>query len=160
MELSVKYGDMEVKFTGSEDEVLRALLGFLSKVVPSFELVQGLTLTVDLENLLKQVMGIIAFAKEGVVITIPREKLGEREAILLNLVKAYVGYMLGKSERDSLSIAEILTFTGSKPGTAAARLSEMVDLGNVERVGRGEYRITTLGLKFFLEEALPKIKVV
>ena len=79
---------------------------------------------------------------------------------MLHLVKAYVSYRIGKADKDSLSMAELLTLTETKPGTAAARLSEVVSQGQVDRVGRGEYRITTLGIKGFLEETLPRLKAL
>jgi len=159
LELSVKYKDLEVKFTGTPDSVIRSLFGFLSKVLPAFEFVSSLTLTVDLEKLLKSVSGLIAFTPEGPVITLPKEKLGgDRNIILLHLIKSYVGKQTDRLEKDSLSNTEILSLTGGKPGTVAARLTELTDMGWVERVGRGEYRITTLGVKSFIEEILPKIK--
>jgi len=160
LELSVRYRDMEVKFSGTPDDVIRSFLGFMSKILPAYDLISDLILTVDLESLLRSIKGLIAFTPEGPVITVPREKLGgERNAIILNLVKAYVGYRTGRVERESLSTAEIISLTGGKPGTIAARLSELTSLGWVERIGRGEYRITTLGVKAFMDDILPKIKV-
>ena len=102
--------------------------------------------------------GIVAITPEGLILTIPLDKTGEREVILLNLVKMNVAYQLTKSEKDSVSIADLLKATGGKPSSTAARLSELVDLGWVDRVGRGEYRITTYGLKSFTDTVLPKIK--
>ena len=159
VELSVRYKDMEVRFSGKPDEVIRSFLSFMSKVLPAYKLASDLTLTVDLERLLESVRGLIAFAPEGPVITVPREKMGgERDAIVLNLVKASVGYETGRLERDSLTTSEIVSLTGGKSRTVTARLSELTSLGWVERIGRGEYRVTTLGVKSFLDEILPKIK--
>ena len=158
VEVLVRYRDMEVKFNGTPDEVTRAFLQFMEKMLPSLELVSTLVLTVDLEKLLHELQGIIAVTDEGIILTIARESIGEREAILLHLVKASVGFQLSKLEGDSLSIADILTLTGGKPSTTAARLSELVDLGWVERVGRGEYRITTFGVRSFEESVLPRLK--
>ncbi|MFH0896536.1 MAG: hypothetical protein V1850_00600, partial [Candidatus Bathyarchaeota archaeon] len=100
----------------------------------------------------------VAVTPEGLILTVPREKIGEREVILLNLVKMSVAYQLSKSDNDSVSIADLLKATGGKPSSTAARLSELVDLNWVDRVGRGEYRITTYGLKSFIETILPKLK--
>jgi len=158
VEVLVRYRGMEVKLNGTADEVMRAFLEFMEKMLPSLELVSKLVLTVDLEKLLNELRGIIAITNEGMIVTSPRENIGEREAILLHLVKANVGFQLSKLEGDSLSIADILTLTGGKPSTTAARLSELVDLGWVERVGRGEYRITTFGIKSFQDSVLPKLK--
>jgi hypothetical protein len=159
LELDVKYKDIEVKFAGAPSDVLRSLFSFLSNVLPAIDLASSLTLTVDLEELLKGVSGLIAFTPEGPVVTIAKEKTGgERNIILLHLIKSYVGYQTGRLERDSLSTAELQSLTGGKSGTVAARLSELTNLGWVERIGRGEYRIATLGLKSFLQEILPRIK--
>lgn len=160
LELSVKYKDMEVKFSGTPEDVIRSFFRFMSKILPAYDLASNLVLTVDLENLLRSVAGIIALTPEGPVITVPREKIGgEKNVILLHLLKAYIGYQTGRLEKDSLSTAEILSLTGGKAGTVAARLSELASLGWVERIGRGEYRITTLGIVSFMEETLPKIKL-
>jgi len=159
LELHVKYKDLEAKFAGSPSDIVRSLFSFLRNVLPAIDLASGLTLTVDLEELLKGVSGFIAFTPEGPVVTIPREKAGgERNIILLHLVKSYVGYQTGRLEGDSLSTAELQSLTGGKSGTVAARLSELTNLGWVERIGRGEYRMTTLGLKSFLDEILPRMK--
>jgi hypothetical protein len=160
LELLVRYKDMEVKFTGEPEDVIRSFLKFMSKVLPPYELVSGLTLTVDLERLMKNIRGVIAFTPEEPIITLPKEKLGaERDIIILHLVKVYVGYETGRLEKDSLTTSEIISLTGAKSGTVAARLSELTSRGWVERIGRGEYRITTLGVKAFLDEILPKIKM-
>lgn len=158
VEVLVRYQDMEIRLTGSVDDVIRAFLQFMSKVIPNYELASGLTLTVDLEGLLRGLEGVIALTPEGIIITIPKERLSERDLILLHLVKASIGHQLGRLERDSVSISSILSLTGGKPSTTAARLSELVDLDWVERVGRGEYRVTTYGVAQFQEQVLPKIK--
>jgi len=159
LELTIKYKDVEARFVGKPDEVIKAFSSFISRVLPAFDLASELTLTVDFEELLRGVKGFIAFTPEGPVVAVPREKLGgDRNAIILNLVKAYIGHRAGRLEKDSLSMAEIMASLGGKSGTVAARLSELTNMGFVERVGRGEYRVTTLGVKFLLNEALPKIR--
>jgi hypothetical protein len=159
LEVVVKYKGIETKFAGQPDQVIRTVLNYVRQVLPGFDIVSGLTLTVDLEDLLKKVKGLIAFTPEGIVATVQREKLGgERDAVLLHLVKSYVGHVTGKAVKDSLTMAELLALTGGKPGTVGARLSELTSLGWVERVGRGEYRITTLGTKAFLDEVAPRLK--
>lgn len=158
IEVLIRYQGMEVKFSGTTDDVTRSFLDFMSKILPSYALVSRLTMTVDLDSLLKDLEGIVAITPEGLIITVPHEKIGEREVILLNLVRMSVAYQLSKSDEDSVSIADLLKATGGKPSSTAARLSELVDLGWVDRVGRGEYRITTYGLKSFIETVLPKLK--
>jgi len=158
LEVYVKYKDMELKFKGSPNEVIRSFLKFIQHVLPAYDLASRLVLKVELEDLLKGVEGIIAYTSEGLVVTVPKDKIGgERDAILLQLVKAYIGYMTGRTEKDTLATSEIVSLTGGKSRSVGARLSELTSSGWVERVGRGEYRITTLGLKGFMDEVLPKI---
>lgn len=160
LELTIRYRDVEAKFYGKPDDVIRAFFGFMGKVLPSYNLAAQLTLTIDLKDLLASVRNLIAFTPEGPVVIVPREKLGgDKNIIMLNLIRAYVGYKTGRLEKDSLSTSEIMALTGGKSGTVAARLSELTDMGLVERVGRGEYRVTTLGIKHFLDEILPKIRL-
>jgi len=158
VEVVVTYRGLEVKFSGDINEVVRFFLEFLNKMLPTYELVSRLTLTTDLEKLVKGIEDIIAITPEGLIVIIPQELLGEREVILLHLVKTYIGYQLGKLDLDIMSISDIITITRRKPSSSAARLSELVQMNWVERVGRGEYRITTYGIKSFSEEVLPKIK--
>ncbi len=158
LEVSIRFGDSEAKFSGSINEVTSGILAFLGKVYPAYEIISRLTLTADLEQLLRALEGIIAVTPEGLVIVIQRERLTDRDAIILHLVKAYVGHQLKKMDRPSLSIAEIISLIGGKPGAVAGRLSELTDEGWVMRLGRGEYQITTLGIKLFLEGVIPKLK--
>jgi len=158
LEVVVKINDLETKFHGSANEVISAFLKFMVEIYPNYKLISKLTLTVDFENLLKDLEKILLLTPEGLVVTVPKEQTGERENILLHLIKAKIGFRLGKLSKDALSIAEIITSTGGKPGSVAARLSELVDVGWVERVGRGEYKITTYGIASFQENDLPRIK--
>ncbi len=159
VEMLLRYRGMEIKLTGSPDEVTTAFLEFMSKMLPAYEIANRLVLSIDLEKLVRDLVGIVAVTPEGIIVTIPRETLGERETILLHLLKTSLGHQLGKMEEDALSLADILTETGGKPSTTAARLSELVSQNWVERVGRGQYRITTFGVKSFQETVLPKLKI-
>jgi len=161
LRVHVEYDGSKLDVEGSPDDVIKALLEFVSKVYPTYEIVRGLTLTVDLERLLKDLTGVVAFTPEGAVTLIQRDKLGRlsiRELIALYLSKAHVASQLKKADKASLSVDELLTAIGGRIGAMAGRLSEMVDEGLVERVGRGEYRITTYGLKHFQDTVLPKVR--
>ncbi len=158
VELLLRFRGMEIKLAGNPSEVTRAFLEFMSKMLPAYDVANRLVLNIDLEKLVSDLEGIIAITPEGIIATLPRDLLGERETILLHLLKTSVGYQLGRLEEDSLSLADILTETGGKPSTIAARLSELVTQNWVERVGRGQYRITTFGVKSFQETVIPRIR--
>ncbi|WP_309492524.1 hypothetical protein [Candidatus Hecatella orcuttiae] len=161
LKVHVELGEAKLDLEGSPEEVIKAFLQLVGRVYPAYRLVEGLTLTVDLEGLMKNLEGILAFTAEGPVILIPKDRLGRlsiRELIALHLTKAYVGNQVGRLERVSLSVDELLQAIGGRIGAMAGRLSEMVDEGLVVRIGRGEYKITTYGLKHFQENILPKLR--
>jgi len=158
IDVLVKHQSMEVRFSGTANEVIRGFLEFMSKILPNYDLISKLTITIDLETLLRDLEGVIAITPEGIIVTTSKEQIGEREAILLQLIKTRVGYQLGKLDKESMSIANILTSTRGKPSSTAARLSELVSINWVDRIGRGEYKVTTYGIKSFTETVLPKIK--
>ena len=157
----MEYGETKMDLEGSPEDVIQAFLNFICKVYPAYPVVKDLALTVDLEALLRELSGVIAFTVEGAVVLVPKEQLGKlsvRELIALHLTKVYVGNNLGKVEKNSISIDELLTAIGGRIGALAGRLSEMVNEGFVERVGRGEYKITTYGVEQFQKKILPKVK--
>jgi len=160
--IHVEFGENRLDFEGSVEEAIRALLAFLQQAYPAYSIAKKLTLTVDVEELLRSLEGVLAFTPEGPVILVGKDKLDRelsiRELILLHLVKAYAGFKLGNLPKDSLSVDELLKATGGKVGAVAGRLSEMVSEDFIERLGRAEYKITTYGVKHFLEAVLPKVK--
>lgn len=160
--VTVEFNGNRLEFEGPPEEVVKSLIGFLREAYPAYDMARRLTLTVDLEELLKSLEGILAFTPEGPVILPGKDRLERelsvRELILLHLVKAHVGSKLGKLAKDSLSVDELLKATGGKVGAVAGRLSEMVSENYVERMGRAEYRATTYGIKHFLEVVAPKIR--
>jgi len=163
LKVHLEYNETKIDFEGSPEEVIKAFLDFISKVYPTYKIVKSLTLTVDLEDLMKKLDGILGFAPEGPVILIPKEKLNKlsvREQIALQLVKAHIANQLKHAEKNSLSVDELLRAVGGGIGAMAGRLSEMVSEELVNRIGRGEYQITTYGLKNFCETIYPKIKQI
>lgn len=94
---------------------------------------------------------------EGVVVTAPVDQLADRELLLLHLAKASIAHMLGKSEKDLVQSSDLISQTKKSAGTVAGRLSELCG-ETLGKKGKGEYRVTTLGLHIFREQVLPKLK--
>jgi hypothetical protein len=117
-----------------------------------------LTLSVDINALAKACEGTIAVTPEGVVVTVPVETLADRELLLLHLAKARLAHLLGKSDTDQVTSTDLIAATKKSAGTVAGRLSELCGESLAERKGKGEYRVTTLGMHVFQEQVLPKIK--
>lgn len=158
VDVLVKSGENEARFSGTPDEVLSEVIKFFTKVYPALEVVSRVTLSVDVESLSRDLEGIVAIAPEGPVLLASKENFNVEEIIESYLIASYIGYKLGKLDSDTLSSTELVKLTESTPGTVAGRLSGLVSRLVVERVSRGEYRITTLGIKEFCETVIPKIK--
>jgi len=158
LEVTIKYGTLEKKITGPPDQVAQEVLSFLNKAIPQLELASHLSLSVDINELAKACEGILAVTPEGVVVTAPIDQLADRELLLLHLAKARIAQMLGKSDKDLVQSADLIAATKKSAGTVAGRLSELCGESLAERKGKGEYRVTTLGLHLFREQVLPKLK--
>ena len=154
----IKYGSLEKRVAGDLDIVLKEILKFLSEIFPNLELVSKISLNTDVDNFLRSCENIFLSTPEGVVIVAPSDKLADRDLILLHLAKIRFGFYLKKYDRETMAINDILASTKKSAGTIAGRLSEMVSEGLAERVGKGEYRITTYGIDRFLKEVLPQVK--
>ncbi|MGA2627745.1 MAG: hypothetical protein ABSF63_11910 [Candidatus Bathyarchaeia archaeon] len=158
LEVIIKYGTLEKKITGQSNQVAQEVLSFLNKAIPQLELASHLSLSVDVNELAKACEGILAVTPEGVVVTVPIDQLADRELLLLHLAKARIAQMLGKSDKDLVQSADLIVATKKSAGTVAGRLSELCGESLAERKGKGEYRVTTLGLHLFREQVLPKLK--
>lgn len=156
LKATIKYGSLESTCEGNADEVLKFVFRFIRDVYPDYEIVSGLTLTVDLEELLRRLKGVVSFLPKGrPVILKSTSGLTDSDLILTYLVAAYAGNQISMAEKGSLSMAELLEKTGKSAGTVAGRLSELAGNMYVDRVGRGEYKVTEYGVKKFMEDILP-----
>jgi hypothetical protein len=158
LEVIIRYGSMEKKITGNPEDVAKAVLSFLTSQIPELELASRLVLSADLNRLAEASEGVLAVTPEGVVVTVSTETLADRELLLLHLAKQKIAEMAGKSESDTVQASNLIAQTKRSSGTVAGRLSELSAESLVERRGKGEYRITTLGLHVFQEQVLPKLK--
>lgn len=158
LEITIKYGTLEKKITGPPNQVAQETYAFLMKTIPELELASRLALSVDIKDLAQACEGAIALTPEGVVVTVPADHLADRELVLLQLAKARIAQVLGKADTDLMQSAELIVATKKSSGTVAGRLSELCGESLAERKGKGEYRITTLGLHVFREQVLPKLK--
>ncbi|MDH5687500.1 MAG: hypothetical protein OEZ48_06540 [Candidatus Bathyarchaeota archaeon] len=157
IEIYVKYGGFEEDFKGPVDQVLRALISSLDKICPGLEVLSRVRLTVDLQGLIEKMEGIVAIAQSGPIM-LSEKKLTVKELVGLNLLGAFVGYKLNLFDDPSLSLDDLVTLTGKNKGSISRRITTLVNDRWVERLERGEYRISTLGVKHFEDEILPNLR--
>ena len=94
LEVTLRYGSLEKKVTGSPEQVAQEMFVFLNSIIPQLELASRLTLSIDISTLAKACEGILAVTPEGVVVTVPVEMLADRELLLLHLAKSRIAHLL------------------------------------------------------------------
>jgi len=145
LRLHYEIGDTKGDLEGEADEVVRVLLIQLAKVFPQLELARKLSFNPDLVELSNSLVGVVEFAPDGLLLN--AKELPADEAIVVTLLGMFVGYKLGKVQSDSLPAMGLSKATGKALKTVSNQIAWMVDEGLIERVGRGEYRIASLGIK-------------
>jgi len=155
LKVHVEFGESKADFEGTPDEVAKAFINFLNNVYPAFELAKKLSFNEDTVKLAETLVGVVEFAPEGLLLTV--QDVSAEEAILLSLLGAHVGNKLGKVESEALSAIGLSKTTGKALKTISNQLAWMVDDNLVERIGRGEYKITSTGIKHS-EKILQELK--
>jgi len=153
----IKYQETEQSFTGDVNHVWVSVNRFFSEMIPALQIVKKALLTVDLENLIEDCKNIIAVAPEGPVLLVSRQKLTASETLTLHLLATYIGNKLGQS-KDFVTKEELQATLGKNAKITSTRLGELCREGYATKTEECNYRITTLGIKRFQEEALPEIR--
>jgi len=156
IEVTVRHNGAETKVIGSPENVVRELVIFFSKAYPALELASKLVLSVDTSEFLQSCAGVIAYSPEGLAILKDTTTLKDRELMMLHVAGARMFYLMGKKDSDSISLDELARITGRVTGTIAGRLSELVREQLIERIGKGSYRLTTMGQRIVIQTLMPK----
>jgi len=157
VEVTIRHQGTESKVIGSPDGVVREILAYFTKAFPSIEIVSKLVLSVDNSEFLQSCTGILAISSEGLAILKNVDSLRDKELLMLQLTGARLAHTLGKREADTMTLDEITKATGRSTGTVAGRLSELYAEQLVERVGKGFYRLTTMGARTVIKILMPKL---
>ncbi len=153
----IKYQETEQTFTGDANQVWISINRFFSEMIPALQTVKKALLTVDLESLIEDCKNVIAVAPEGPVLLVSRQKLTDNETLTLQLLATYIGNKLGQS-KDYLTKEELQAGLGKNAKITSTRLGELCRDGLATKTEKGNYRITTLGIKRSQEETLPEIR--
>jgi len=153
----IKYQETEQTFTGDANQVWRSINRFFSEMIPALQTVKIALLTVELESLIEDCKNIIAVAPEGPVLLVSKQKLTDSETLTLHLLATYIANKLGQP-KDYLTKEELQAGLGKNPKITSTRLGELIREGLATKTEEGNYKITTLGIKLFQEQALPEIR--
>ena len=156
--VQVKFGDVEKTFSGAPEDVWLSLNKFFGEFLPSFDIAKKLILSVDLQRLVKDCEGLIAFSKEGANLLVSKDRLTDNETLLLWLLAGYVGFSLGLVGSDCVSKEELQTKLGKSGKIASTRLGELVKSDMVAKLADDKYRITTFGIVQMQKDIIPRIK--
>ena len=158
MHIQLKYRDVEQHFSAEPEDAWLLLVKFFKGLVPAFEIAQKLHLDVDVEQLAKDITGIVAFSSEGSNLMVPKDMLTDNEILLTTLVAHYLGENLGLVKFGSLSKEELQAKLGKSGKITSTRLGELAKNELVTKDPDGRFRITTFGVIQVEKEVFPKIK--
>lgn len=156
--IQIKHRDVEKTFSGSLEETWLLVNKFFNEFLPSFEIANKLVLNVDLQKLVKECEGIIAFSPEGSNLLVSRNKLTDNETLATLLLTNYIGYRLGLLKSDSVPKEELQTRLGKSAKIASTRLGELVKNEIAVRTTGERYKITTFGVIQMQKDILPRIR--
>jgi hypothetical protein len=154
----LKYKDVEKTFSAPLEEAWLLLSKFFSEFLPSFEVVNKLLLSVDLQQLAKDCEGLIAFSKEGANLLVSKSRLTDNETLLMWLLAGYLGHKLGLMASDTVSKEELQAKLGKSGKITSTRLGELVKSDIITKTADEKFRVTTFGVAQMQKELLSKIK--
>jgi len=156
--VQVKFGDVEKTFSGAPEDVWLSLNKFFGEFLPSFDIAKKLILSVDLQRLVKDCEGLIAFSNEGANLLVSKDNLTDNETLLLWLLAYHVGFQLGLVGSEAVSKEELQAKLGKSAKITSTRLGELVKSDMVAKTSEDKYKITTFGITQMQKEIVPKIK--
>ncbi|MGB9778288.1 MAG: hypothetical protein ACP5LB_07070 [Candidatus Bathyarchaeia archaeon] len=156
--VQVKFGDVEKTFSGAPEEVWLGLNKFFGEFLPSFDIAKRLVLSVDLQGLVKECEGLIAFSKEGANLLVSKDKLTDNETLLLWLLANYIGFQLGLVGSEAVSKEELQAKLGKSGKITSTRLGELVKSNMVAKIAEDKYKVTTFGITQIRKEIVPRIR--
>ena len=152
------YKNLEQQFSAEPQEAWLIINHFFKDFIPSFDIAQELSLSVDLQQLAKDLIGIAAFSSDGANLLVPKNKLTDSEALMIWLTTYYIGCKLSLVNSDSLSKDELQTKLGKSGKIVSTRLGELVKNGSIQKTADEKFKITAFGVVQTQKEVLPRTK--
>jgi hypothetical protein len=153
----VKFGDVEQTFVGNANDVWFLVNKFFSEMMPGFETLSKVILTVDLQRLIENCKDIVAVTPEGIAVLVPKEQLTDNEALMLHLLAGYIAQKTGLTETSSLTKEALQNGLGKSTKIISTRLGELTRKGHVVKMNN-DYKISTIGVKALQNELLPRLR--
>ena len=149
--VEIQYRDLKHTVEGNVEEVLIELMKFFSNIHPALEIISKISFTPDYAQLTRILSEFVNIGPDGEVILI-KPGLSADRAIGVVLLGAHVAKKIGKKPADDMSVEELASSTRKALKTVRNTIVEMAKSNILERTGRGTYRITTIGMKEFIDD--------
>jgi len=105
------------------------------------------------ERLVDKASRIFKIDKQGkIVFLVPESSLSTRERVAMALLARYFAKELELVNSDAVSYRDVAAMLDMARTAVGARLSELRREGIAESVGRGEWRVSILGVQRLLDE--------
>jgi hypothetical protein len=158
IQVQIKYNGVEKQFFAEPQDAWLLLNQFFKELIPSFEIAQKLWLNIDVQQLAKDLKGIVAFSGDGTSLLVPKNKLTDNEALLVWLTAYHLGFKLGLVVSDFISKDELQSKLGKSGKITSTRLGELVKTEMVTKDVDDRFRATTFGITQTQKEIIPKIR--
>jgi hypothetical protein len=158
IQVQIKYKEIGQQFSADPQDAWLLINKFFKDFIPSFEIAQKLWLSIDLQQLAKDLNGIAAFSTDGASLLVPKNKLTDNEALSIWLTAYYLGHKIGMVNSDSLSKDVLQMKLGKSGKITSTRLGELAKNGIVLKTADEKFRITTYGIVQTQKEVIPRTK--
>lgn len=155
--IRIEYKGVTEEISGNFDEVTRQTMKFLYNLAPKFSLLDKIKLEIEDDKLIEEIGPIMKITSDGLLFVKEPKGLKTSEIVIAYLVGAYLGYKLGILLKDSLTVGQLSTYTGSRKDNLMVMLSKMSKTLMIESGEVGERKITKNGLLRFKQDILPKL---
>jgi hypothetical protein len=156
LEITIKYNDFKQTISGSPENVTKQYFIVLSRIIPTFDAISGLTVGPNLSEMATKLRGSVQLYKDRVFILKRSPTL--EDAILLSLLTKYIGSGLKLTSNDSMSLQELLDSTGKTRKAAMRILDKLKSANAVEQLLDGRYRILDWKAYDYVLKKLPDKK--
>ncbi|MEM3517200.1 MAG: type IV toxin-antitoxin system AbiEi family antitoxin domain-containing protein [Candidatus Bathyarchaeia archaeon] len=146
IKVQVEYNGLKHIAEGSVEEVIKEVISFLSKICPTYDVASKIIYTPDYLELLNNLSEIVNLTPNGELILL-KQIPSTDEAIGILLLTVEVAYKLGKRQSNALSAEELTKILGKAEKTIRNTIAEMIKAGLIERIEKGTYHITAVGIK-------------
>ena len=155
VKVQIDANGLHYESSGNAEEVIPQLLQFLSEAVPTYDAARKLMYIPDLAGLADRIAEIAKITNTNQLL-LTRNDLPTQKSLSIVLFMAHLAAKFAKRPSDSLNIEEIATAVSKAPKTIRNTIVKMQKSGLIERIERGNYRITPKGF-MDLENSLNQI---